>query len=169
MTIFDREGAAARVGRDVRTIRRWEARGWLKFTLGRVRESDLLVAERTARENARRGGRKKGQSMEKQIDIGDESAWPDGAVEDGRAYGLEITRMMRFDPDLGVRWFAGEDVDPWVPCEPDLVEPPFEVETMTGTYADVSRRAVHLNAVLSRNGIKAFLYFPHPIEPESVA
>ena len=54
MAIFDREGAADRVGRDVRTIRRWEAKGLLTFVLGRVRESDLLDAERQARSN--RGG-----------------------------------------------------------------------------------------------------------------
>lgn len=54
MAIFDRQGAARRVGRDVRTIRRWEARGLLTFVLGRVREADLLEAERQARMN--RGG-----------------------------------------------------------------------------------------------------------------
>lgn len=54
MAIYDRQGAADRVGRDIRTIRRWEAKGVLTFTLGRVRESDLLVAERAARMN--RGG-----------------------------------------------------------------------------------------------------------------
>jgi hypothetical protein len=164
MAIFDRAGAAVRVGRDIRTIRRWESKGWLTFTLGRVRESDLLEAEKTARENGRRGGRKKGQTMEQQIDIGDESQWPEGAVADGRVYSLEITRMMRFDAKLGAQWFAGEHVDPWVPAEPDIVEPPFEVETMTGTYADVSRRAVHLNAKLGQNGIKAFVFYPAPVE-----
>lgn len=54
MAIFDRQGAADRVGRDVRTIRRWEAKGLLTFVLGRVREADLLDAERRARMN--RGG-----------------------------------------------------------------------------------------------------------------
>lgn len=54
MAIFDRQGAADRVGRDVRTIRRWEAKGLLTFVLDRVRESDLLEAERKARAN--RGG-----------------------------------------------------------------------------------------------------------------
>lgn len=61
MAIYDRAGAADRVGRDVRTIRRWEARGWLVFTLGRVREADLLAAEKCAR--MRRGGdRRSGRS-----------------------------------------------------------------------------------------------------------
>jgi hypothetical protein len=54
MAIYDREGAAERVGRDVRTIRRWESKGWVTFVLGWVRESDLLDAEQKARRN--RGG-----------------------------------------------------------------------------------------------------------------
>ncbi|WP_144795715.1 hypothetical protein [Microbacterium paludicola] len=54
MAIFDRQGAADRVGRNMRTIRRWEEKGLLTFVLGRVRESDLLAAERAARQN--RGG-----------------------------------------------------------------------------------------------------------------
>ena len=166
MTIYDMKGAAARVDRDERTLKRWVARGWLTFTLGRVREADLLQAEKMARENMRRGGRKKGQGMEKETDLSDESLWPDGAVADGKVYSLELTRMMRFDADLGARWFAGEDVEPWAPCEPDLVEPPFEIESMTGTYAEVGKRAALLNARLTRNGIKAFLYFPHPLDPQ---
>ncbi|MDY0828571.1 hypothetical protein SK224_05455 [Microbacterium sp. BG28] len=165
MAIYDREGAADRVGRSARTIKRWEERGWLTFTLGRVRESDLLDAEKQARKQ--RGGdrRSKGQQV-KRIEL-DESTWPEGAVADERVYSLEITRKMRFDAEIGARWFAGEDVDPWVPCEPKIVEPPFDIETMTGTYLDVSRRAVQLNAVLDRNGIKAFTYYPHPLEPQA--
>lgn len=155
------------MGCSLRTIRRWESNGWLSFTLDRVRESDLLQAEKTARENKRRGGRRKGSSMAEKVNINDESAWPEGAVADGKVYGLTLSRMMRWDAELGAKWFEGEDaVDPWVPCEPDLVEPPFDIETMTGTYADVSARAVHLNALLSRNGIKAFIYSPEPIEPQ---
>lgn len=168
MAIYDRESAAERVGRSVRTIKRWEERGWLTFTLGRVRESDLLDAEKQARENGRRGGRRsKGQAVESNdIDL-EESAWPDGAVADGRVYSLNISRMMRFDAEIAREWFLGADVDPWVPTEPDIVEPPFPVETMTGTYTDVARRAVHLNAKLHANGIKAFAYFPHPLEPQA--
>jgi hypothetical protein len=62
MEIYDRRGAAERVGRSARTIRRWEERGWLTFTLNRVRELDLLEAEMMARDNARRGGRRKGDA-----------------------------------------------------------------------------------------------------------
>lgn len=165
MAIYDREGAAERVGRSARTIKRWEERGWLKFTLGRVRELDLLDAERQARKQ--RGGdrRSKGQQV-KHIEL-DESTWPEGAVADERVYSLEITRKMRFDAEIGAQWFAGHDVDPWVPCEPEIIEPPFDIETMTGTYLDVARRAVHLNVSLDRNGIKAFTYYPHPLEPQA--
>jgi hypothetical protein len=53
VTIYDRKGAAERVGKNLATIYRWEERGLLTFVLGRVRESDLLAAERAAR--ARRG------------------------------------------------------------------------------------------------------------------
>lgn len=53
MAIYDRKGAAKRIGKDLRTIYRWEALGVLKFTLERVRESDLLEADKAMR--SRRG------------------------------------------------------------------------------------------------------------------
>jgi len=53
VAIFDRKGAAKRVGRDVSTIYRWEERGEITFTLGRIRESDLLEADKRMR--GRRG------------------------------------------------------------------------------------------------------------------
>lgn len=53
MTLHDRKSAAQRVGRHLSTIYKWEERGWIRFVLGRVREVDLLKAEKLARE--RRG------------------------------------------------------------------------------------------------------------------
>ncbi len=50
MAIFDRQGAAARVGRDISTIYRWEERGVISFVLGRIREDDLLAADKRMRE-----------------------------------------------------------------------------------------------------------------------
>lgn len=168
MAIFDRAGAAERVGRDVRVIRRWESLGWLTFVIGRVREEDLLRAEALAEANKRRGGRKKKGAVMfgSGADELEEAAWPDGAVADGLLYSLEVSARMRFDTDLGARWFAGEQVEPWVLVEPGLVDPP-EFETMTGTYADVSRRAGQLNQRIDRSGVKAFIFYPSPIEPAS--
>lgn len=71
------------MGRDVRTIRRWETNGWLTFTLDRVRESDLLNAEKRAREGARRGGRKSttGAGVDAAADIIAEEMLRDENVE----------------------------------------------------------------------------------------
>jgi transposase len=58
--IFNRKAAAERVGRSLSTIYRWEEAGLLIFTLDRVRESDLLAAEKRARDTRGRP-RKKGK------------------------------------------------------------------------------------------------------------
>jgi hypothetical protein len=51
--------AAERVGRSERSVRRWRQLGMVRFCLGRVREDDLLEADRAARARlspARAGG-----------------------------------------------------------------------------------------------------------------
>lgn len=53
--------AAGRVGRSLRTMRSWVARGELRPILGRVRESDVVRVDRVMRAR-RAAGRPKGSS-----------------------------------------------------------------------------------------------------------
>lgn len=63
---LDRKSAAARIGKDPRTIRRWIAAGELKETLGRVRESDLIRVEKRMRERMH-AGRPKAETTGEQM------------------------------------------------------------------------------------------------------
>lgn len=77
---------------------------------------------------------------------------------DGRVWSLEASPAMR----LAER---EDDLIEWVPCEPALVKHEPEFERMTGTYLDVSRWAVHLNARQQQSGINGWVFYPAVVEP----
>ena len=145
------------MGRSVATVKRWEKKGWLTFTLGRVREADLLEAEKKARSN-HGGARVKGAHVD-QVET-DQAKWPDGAEPDGRLYSLEVLRCMEIAP-----YVEADGAIVWVPSEPGIIEPP-GFERRTGTYAEISKWAVHYNALQQRSGFTAFVFYPSPIEPQ---
>ncbi|MEV4737166.1 MULTISPECIES: hypothetical protein [unclassified Microbacterium] len=79
---------------------------------------------------------------------------------DGKVYSLEVSPAMRLLDEL-----SDQGELQWVPAEPALVNAEPEFERMTGTYLDVSRRAIHLNARQQQSGFTAWIFYPAPVEP----
>lgn len=77
---------------------------------------------------------------------------------DGRVWSLEAS------PAMKMIVLPGDRIG-WEPCEPDLVKHEPEFDRMTGTYLDVSRRAVHLNARQQQSGIRGWVFYPALVEP----
>ena len=115
----------------------------------------------------------------------------DGKIPDGRVYSLEIRPTMspkvlsgsrRHVPaaeivknEYASQWLAfahpHDDEDAWAPANPGF-EPP-EVEILTGTYREVSKRADEINVALGWppnatnepvGAYPGYLAFPSPIE-----
>jgi len=77
---------------------------------------------------------------------------------DGRVWSLEASPAMK----VVVR--EGGTID-WEPREPELAKHEPEYDRMTGSYLDVSRRAVHLNARQQQSGIHGWVFYPALVEP----
>lgn len=93
----------------------------------------------------------------------EEARWPAEAIADGEVYSLEVSRAMEMVRELTAPGAPAEMG--WRPVEPHLKEPP-ELDRMTGTYTDVSRRAQQLNAKQQQCGFVAWIFYPSPIEPQ---